>query len=82
MAAVTEPDVDQPGPPPAEGHDDPGEPWWHAPWRLLVLGLALVFLGGALGYAITSRSDARRGPTPSTSGSCRTCATTTTRPSS
>jgi len=31
------------GPPPA--------PWWHSPWRLLVLGAAVLFLGLAAGYA-------------------------------
>jgi uncharacterized protein (DUF305 family) len=31
--------------------DPPADPWWHAPWRLLVLGLAVLGLGVAAGYA-------------------------------
>ena len=63
---VTEPDADLPAPP-AEDVDDDGAggggggPWWHSPWRLLVLGVALVFLGGAVGYALTTRSETTPG---------------------
>jgi uncharacterized protein (DUF305 family) len=28
------------------------EKWWHSPWRLAVLGLALLFLGGSVGYLV------------------------------
>lgn len=31
------------------------EPWWHAPWRLVVLGLALMFLAGAVGVVAGQR---------------------------
>lgn len=31
------------------------EPWWHAPWRLAVLGLAFAFLAGAVGFAVGAR---------------------------
>jgi uncharacterized protein (DUF305 family) len=31
--------------------DPPSTPWWHSPWRLLVLGAAVLFLGVAAGYA-------------------------------
>ena len=59
MANVLEPDVEHPGPPTDadEGDDDDGEavgPWWGSPWRLVVLGLAVMFLGAAIGYAITT----------------------------
>ena len=30
---------------------EPAAPWWHSPWRLLVLGAAVLFLGVAAGYA-------------------------------
>jgi uncharacterized protein (DUF305 family) len=37
--------------------DDAGvEPWWHAPWRLAVLGLAVAFLAGAVGFVVGARS--------------------------
>jgi len=32
------------------------EPWWRAPWRLAVLGLAVAFLAGAIGFAVGARS--------------------------
>ena len=59
MANVLEPDVEHPGPP-TEADEDAGDdgeavgPWWGSPWRLVVLGLAVMFLGAAIGYAITS----------------------------
>lgn len=31
---------------------EPVSPWWHSPWRLLVLGAAVLFLGLAAGYAL------------------------------
>jgi len=31
---------------------EPAPPWWHSPWRLLVLGAAVLFLGVAAGYAL------------------------------
>jgi uncharacterized protein (DUF305 family) len=31
---------------------EPASPWWHSPWRLLVLGAAVLFLGVAAGYAL------------------------------
>ena len=34
----------------ADAGPPPG-PWWHSPWRLLVLGAAVLFLGVAAGYA-------------------------------
>jgi uncharacterized protein (DUF305 family) len=53
-----EPEHDVPEPPDAVTEPgDGGRPWWHSPWRLLVLGVALVFLGGAIGYAWTTVSD-------------------------
>ena len=61
MALALEPDVDEPTPPTDGGNDDgsdPSSPWWHSAWRLAVMGVALVFLGGALGYFLTSRSTA------------------------
>jgi uncharacterized protein (DUF305 family) len=51
-------------PPPVDadyGGDDGGDdggPWWHSPWRLLVLAVALLFLGGAGGFFVANRSDA------------------------
>jgi uncharacterized protein (DUF305 family) len=61
MSIVTEPHADVPTPPDDVLDDDGGggggaEPWWHSPWRLVVLGVALVFLGGAIGFFLTSRS--------------------------
>jgi uncharacterized protein (DUF305 family) len=60
MALVTEPDADAPTPPPDDvDHGDDGggpEPWWHSPWRLVVLGLAVLFLGGAIGFVVSSHS--------------------------
>jgi uncharacterized protein (DUF305 family) len=58
-------DVDLPGPPADEddggGDDDGAAPWWHSPWRLVVLGLALLFLGGSIGYFVTQRSERKPG---------------------
>ena len=36
--------------------DAAAEPWWHAPWRLAVLGLAVAFLIGAVGFIVGARS--------------------------
>jgi len=64
MALVTDPDHGEPEhdapEPPAEDDavdDGGGRPWWHSPWRLLVLGVALVFLGAAVSYAWTTVKD-------------------------
>jgi uncharacterized protein (DUF305 family) len=55
MTALQEPGIDTPDPPaPADDHGDDGdrgEPWWHSPWKLAVLAVALVFLGVAAGFA-------------------------------
>ena len=67
MATRTDPDadVDRPVPPIDEDDDDGGDdgaaPWWHSPWRLVVLGVALLFLGGSIGYFITQRSERHPG---------------------
>jgi uncharacterized protein (DUF305 family) len=67
MATRTDPDadVDVPDPPIDEDDDDSGDdgaaPWWHSPWRLLVLGVALLFLGGSIGYFVTQRSERHPG---------------------
>jgi uncharacterized protein (DUF305 family) len=54
MSTVVEPAVDEPGPPvDDDGPDD--ESWWHSGWRLAVLGVALLFLGFAAGFALTNR---------------------------
>jgi uncharacterized protein (DUF305 family) len=64
MTAATSPVLERRGggpEPPGEepgGGDEPEAPWWHSRWRLAVLGLALVFLGGAAAAAYLSRSDA------------------------
>jgi uncharacterized protein (DUF305 family) len=56
MALASEAGTDVPEPPTsATGSGD--EPWWHSRWRLLVMGLALVFLGVAAGYAWFGRTD-------------------------
>jgi uncharacterized protein (DUF305 family) len=57
-------DVDLPGPPVDEDDDDGDDgaaPWWHSPWRLIVLGVALLFLGASIGYFVTRRSDRHPG---------------------
>jgi uncharacterized protein (DUF305 family) len=48
-----EADVEQPVEESSAGADGgpPPAPWWHSPWRLLVLGAAVLFLGLAAGYA-------------------------------
>jgi uncharacterized protein (DUF305 family) len=63
MATATEPHTDLPSPPVDDSDDDGGggEPWWHSPWRLAVLGLALVVLGIAIGFAVKSRSSSHPG---------------------
>jgi len=60
VATSTDADVDLPDPPVDDSDDDGGAPWWHSPWRLVVLGAALLFLGGSIGYFVTRRSDDRR----------------------
>jgi uncharacterized protein (DUF305 family) len=53
------PQLDEPGPPGLDAGDGDsggaGDPWWHQPWKLLVMGAALVFLGVSIGYAAFSR---------------------------
>ncbi len=63
MATTTGPDVERPGPPldNVDDDDDGGEFWWHARWRLVVLGLAVLFLGGSIGYFVSQRADATPG---------------------
>ena len=65
MATATEPRADQPSPPADDadhGDGDGGhDPWWYSPWRLLALGLALVFLGVGIGFALQSRSSSHPG---------------------
>ena len=65
MAMATEPETDVPSPPIDETDDGDGgggrEPWWHSPWRLLVLGVALVFLGVGIGFAIEARTNSTPG---------------------
>jgi uncharacterized protein (DUF305 family) len=56
VALATDPTVDQPIPPDDGYSDDDGNPWWHSPWRLLVLGVALIFLGAAIGYVAFGRT--------------------------
>jgi uncharacterized protein (DUF305 family) len=48
-----EADVQEPVEESSRSADDgpPATPWWHSPWRLLVLGAAVLFLGLAAGYA-------------------------------
>lgn len=61
MSLVLEPDVDEPGTPTAaDGGDEggKGEPWWHPRQRVVILAVALLFLGAAVGYAVTSWSAA------------------------
>jgi len=54
--AVT--DVDLPAPPRADDGGDGGrDPWWHSAWKLAVMGVALVLLGLAAGYALFTRDD-------------------------
>jgi uncharacterized protein (DUF305 family) len=36
------------------------EPWWHARWRLVVLAVAVAFLGGSLGYLLAGDSGSAR----------------------
>jgi uncharacterized protein (DUF305 family) len=67
VATSTDPDADVglPGPPVDEDDDDGDDgagPWWHSPWRLVVLGVALLFLGASFGYFVTRRSDRQPGP--------------------
>lgn len=52
MSTTAEPHVDGD----ALEADATVEPWWHAPWRLAVLGLAVAFLAGAVGFAAAARS--------------------------
>jgi uncharacterized protein (DUF305 family) len=67
MATRADPDadVDLPDPPIDDDDDDDGGdgagPWWHSPWRLLVLGVALLFLGASIGYFVTRRSERHPG---------------------
>jgi uncharacterized protein (DUF305 family) len=63
MPLVTDSEVGQPEPPPVDPGDEDGDdgeggtPWWQQAWKLLVLGLAVLFLGGAIGYAVTKNAD-------------------------
>lgn len=66
MATRADPhaDVDLPGPPADEDDDDGddgGAPWWHSPWRLIVLGVAVLFLGASIGYFLTRRAERHPG---------------------
>jgi uncharacterized protein (DUF305 family) len=59
MPVTLDPDVDDPAPP-TDGGGDEGDgptPWWQQPWKLAVLGVALVFLGLAAGAALFGRDD-------------------------
>jgi len=56
VSDVQESDEIEQGTPP--GEDEAAAPWWHSPWRLLVLGAAVLFLGLAAGYALFN-GDAR-----------------------
>ena len=68
MPVTMEPEVDEPAPPDglSEGgggdDGDPDQPWWHQPWKLVVLGVALLFLGGAAGFALFGGPDDAPGP--------------------
>jgi uncharacterized protein (DUF305 family) len=62
MASPLDVDAELPPPPVDEDVDDDGggddvSPWWHSPWRLVVMAVALLFLGGAIGYFVTTRKD-------------------------
>jgi uncharacterized protein (DUF305 family) len=63
VSSVLQPDIDQPLPPDLgteagdDGEGDGVAPWWHSPWKLLVMGLALAFLGAAGAYAVMARAD-------------------------
>jgi uncharacterized protein (DUF305 family) len=35
-------------------------PWWHAPWRLVLLGATVLFLGGSIGYFVSQRETTSR----------------------
>jgi uncharacterized protein (DUF305 family) len=67
MASPLDVDTEVPPPPADEdvGDDSGGEgdsaPWWHSPWRLLVMAVALLFLGASIGYFVTTRRDAPPG---------------------
>ena len=52
MSTTAEPQVDGD----ATEEADTVTPWWHAPWRLVVLGLAVAFLAGAVGVVAGARS--------------------------
>jgi uncharacterized protein (DUF305 family) len=54
LGADDMPSADDSSDPPGLPDDLPAsvEEWWHQPWKLLVLGAALVFLGVAAGYAL------------------------------
>ncbi len=52
MSTTAEPQVDGD----ARQGDADVEPWWHAPWRLAVLGLAVAFLAGAVGFIVGARA--------------------------
>src|SRR4051794_13927613 len=62
MALPIDLDAEQPPPPVDEDGGDEGRgdgdaaPWWHAPWRLLVMAGALLFLGGAIGYFVPTQA--------------------------
>jgi uncharacterized protein (DUF305 family) len=55
------PAVDEPGPPADHSDEGGGEPWWHSGWCLIVLAVALVFLGAAIGYAVTILGNGKPG---------------------
>ena len=56
MSTRTDPDaVVLPSP-----DDDGDASWWHAPWRLVLLGAAVLFLGGSIGYFLSQRESTSR----------------------
>src|SRR3954449_12973488 len=64
MATRTDPDADADLPPPPADEDDGDDgppPWWHSPWRLIVLGVALLFLGASRGYFLTRHGESHPG---------------------
>jgi uncharacterized protein (DUF305 family) len=71
VALVSDPtdaEIDIPAPPTdlddvggGGGGDGNDGPWWHSPWKLSVLGLAVLFLGVSIGYLATTLSNSKPG---------------------